>query len=91
MTIFHHRMTQHALIISVNRKINERVSKNRLSKFFGNCRINALDQGISIEYVLGIQYFGKVLVLSIEYIFGRCIGKSINTFKMEIQYPILLF
>ena len=43
MTIFHHRMTQHALIISVNHKINERVSKNRLSKFFGNCRKNALD------------------------------------------------
>ena len=46
-------------------------------------------QGISIEYVLGIQYFEKVLVLDIQYILRRSIGKSINTFRLEIQYPIL--
>ena len=46
-------------------------------------------QGISIEYVLGIQYFEKVLVLGIQYILRRSIGKSINTFRLEIQYPIL--
>ena len=51
-------------------------------------RINEM-QGISIEYVLGIQYFEKVLVLDIQYILRRSIGKSINTFRLEIQYPIL--
>jgi len=48
-----------------------------------------IDQGISIEYVLGIQYSEKVLVLDIQYIMRRSIGKSINTFRLEIQYPIL--
>ena len=46
-------------------------------------------QGISIEYVLGIQYSEKVLVLDIQYILWRSIGKSINTFSLEIQYSIL--
>ena len=49
----------------------------------------AHSQGISIEYVLGIQYSEKVLVLDIQYILRRSIGKSINTFRFEIQYPIL--
>ena len=48
-------------------------------------------QGISIEYVLGIQYSEKVLVLDIQYICWKRIGKSINTFSLEVQYPILFF
>ena len=49
----------------------------------------AHSQGISIEYVLGIQYSEKVLVLYIQYILWRSIGKSINILRLEIQYPIL--
>ena len=52
-------------------------------------RSKYVHQRISIEYVLGIQYFEKVLVLDIQYILRRSIGKSINTFRLEIQYPIL--
>ena len=40
---------------------------------------------------MGIQYSEKVLVLDIQSICWKRIGKSINTFSLEVQYPILFF
>ena len=46
------------------------------------------NQGISIEYVLGIQYFEKVLVLDIQYIFEEVLEKVLilSDWRSNTQY-----